>query len=78
MRVRALCNSHYRKKMYGMSMSQMIADMDKSPSLGIGRVLGVRISKEARQRLDSACAKLGFPSAYKLASHIIETWSPKK
>lgn len=78
MRAKKLCNPHYMRKLYGVTMQQMIADMDKPPSIGSGRPINIRLSEEAKARLKASCAKLGFPSVYKLASHIVETWNPKK
>lgn len=81
MRSKFLCNAHYQKRMAGKTLEELIdAELNKSDqdSLGSGVPFPTRISEAAKARLKSNCEAMGFPSAYKLGSSILENWQPPK
>lgn len=74
-----LCNKHDHERRKGRKLEDIIrraAIQYRQLTLGSRAPFPVRITEDAVKRLRAGAKDMGFQSAYKLASSILEEWHP--
>src|SRR4051812_35603561 len=73
---RLLCNRHDHKRRAGLSIEQIV-ETERTPKVG-RRPYTTRLTEATIEKFERNARALGFPSGYKLTSHILEAWEPPK